>query len=71
MCYETQKGRTLTYGHTGKVEINLFTVYALDGASTVVVSNITWKEVTDKGYDNLSKFDCMRTSTKLVWASEA
>lgn len=69
MCYETQKGQTVTYGHTGKVEVNTFTVWGFD--EEVVASGLTWKEVKAKGYDNLSRYDCMRTGCVLVWASEA
>lgn len=70
MCYHTQEGRVLTEGHTGKVEVFTYTVYNLTG-SEPVESDLTWKEVKEKGYNDLSRFDCMRTGSIRVWASEA
>ena len=71
MCYQTQEGRVLTEGHTGKVEVFTYTVYKLDQDATVVKRNLTWKEVKENGYNDLSRFDCMRTGSIRVWASEA
>lgn len=66
---KSTKVMQLTEGHRG-VTMNLFTVYALDQAATVIVMNITWSEVVAKGYNNTSKYDCMRTATKQCWDSE-
>jgi len=71
MCYETQKGRKITYGHTGKVEVFTYTVYKLDPESTVVKRNLTWKQVKAHGYNDINRYDCMRTGSFRAWASEA